>query len=76
MKALVSAILHRAYDRNTKPELTQGGRTGANGGEWRNVKGFFSCKCSNMDSETEAGHCSSAASANAHVLSHRMAFYF
>ena len=40
------------------------------------VKGFFSCKCSNTDSETESSHCSSAALANRRILSHRMAFYF
>lgn len=39
------------------------------------VKGFFSSKCSNTDSETEPRHCSSAALAHRHSLSHGMSFY-
>lgn len=40
------------------------------------IKGFFSCECRNTDSETESSHCSSAALANAHILSHKTSFYF
>lgn len=39
------------------------------------VKGFFSSKCSNADSETEPRHCSSAALAHRRILSHGMGFY-
>lgn len=40
------------------------------------AKGFFSCECRNTDSETESSRCSSAALANAHVLSHKTYFCF
>lgn len=36
------------------------------------VKGFFSSKCSSTDPETEPRHCSLAALAHRHILSHRM----